>query len=75
MKKRFIFPTIFFLVVCMASAWADEPTAGTAKTPHAVIVERDLTFDPVVDGSTVTHDYLVKNTGEGELEISQVKTG
>lgn len=46
-----------------------------AKKPDAVIPELKYGFDPVVDGTQITHDYVIKNAGNGPLAINQVKTG
>jgi hypothetical protein len=75
MKLRLWVSLVPLLLIWITSAWADEAAAQKPQTPHMLIAEKDFRFDPVVDGSTVTHDYRVKNTGEGTLEISQVKTG
>jgi len=32
-------------------------------------------FEPVVDGTQITHDFIVRNTGDAPLSIHQVKTG
>ena len=31
-------------------------------------------FQPVIEGNQVTHDFIVRNKGDGDLEISRVKT-
>jgi hypothetical protein len=54
------------------------PTAAgtaTVEQPSAEISHLNYKFDAVVDGAQVTHDFAVKNTGKGVLEISRVKTG
>jgi hypothetical protein len=75
MKMRRLILPITLLLFFVSSAYATDSVSENAKTPSAMIGEKDFRFDPVVDGSTVTHDYLVKNMGESTLEISQVKTG
>lgn len=32
-------------------------------------------FKPVLDGETVTHTFVIKNTGNAELKILKVRTG
>ncbi len=55
---------------------AQEPSAVAAiQKPSVVAPELKYEFDPVVDGTQVTHDFAIKNTGDGPLAISQVKTG
>jgi len=46
-----------------------------AGTPVAVVPEFKYAFKPVVDGSEITHDYRIKNTGDGPLAIERVRTG
>ena len=60
----------------LASAGGAAVAAVTAAgSPNAVITDLKYEFDKVVDGALVTHDFTVKNTGQGILEISRVKTG
>ncbi len=55
---------------------AQEPSAVAAmQKPGVVLPELKYEFDPVVDGTQVTHDFAIKNTGNGSLAITQVKTG
>jgi hypothetical protein len=48
-----------------------EPNA----TAHAVAVSPVFEFEPVLDGETVTHQFIIKNTGTAELKILKVRTG
>jgi hypothetical protein len=58
------------------STSGDAVAQQTAKAPPQVdFPEIGFTFKPVVDGSTVTHEFPVKNDGAGPLAIRQVKTG
>lgn len=34
-----------------------------------------FTFDPVIDGTEVVHDFRVYNRGTGQLAIEKVQTG
>ena len=56
---------------------AQKPAASAAVTgtPVTVVAESRYEFKPVVDGSEVTHEYRVKNTGDGPLAIERVRTG
>jgi hypothetical protein len=55
---------------------AQEPSAvAAAQKPSVVAPELKYQFNPVVDGTQVTHDFAIKNTGDGPLAITQVKTG
>ena len=49
--------------------------AAKAETPNAVLPQPNFEFEPVVDGTEVTHNFPIKNTGKGGLAIKRVKTG
>jgi hypothetical protein len=44
-------------------------------SPSAFISQPEYTFEPVVDGTQVMHDYVIQNRGTKTLEIQKVKTG
>lgn len=89
MKFRMLASTATWMVlwVTAATVYASEPTSGndsarptppaTAATakPAAVLPELKFEFQAVVDGTEVTHDFTIKNTGDDILAINQVKTG
>jgi hypothetical protein len=50
-------------------------TVAAMEKPGAVLPELKYEFDPVVDGTQITHDFAIKNIGDGPLAITQVKTG
>ena len=49
-------------------------TAGENQ-PAILIEQRMFDAGEVWEGDTVTHSFIVKNTGKGELNISNVKPG
>ncbi len=51
------------------------PAVAATATPDAVLPELKFEFDPVVDGTEVTHDFAIQNAGKEPLAITQVKTG
>ena len=51
------------------------PAVAAVEKPDAVLPELKYEFDPVVDGTQITHDFVIKNIGDGPLSITQVKTG
>ncbi len=62
----------WFLVASMAMA-ADAPDAK--GVPVAVFDSMTYNFNPVVEGMTVVHDFVIKNSGTADLKIEKVKTG
>lgn len=47
----------------------------TSAAPSAVVPSGKFEFEPVVDGTKVTHDFVIQNKGTGPLNIEKVKTG
>ena len=54
---------------------AKKTTQSVQATPVIVIPEATYEFPTVVDGIKVTHDYLIENKGDADLEIRRVRTG
>ncbi len=50
-------------------------TQMAEKMPSAFFPETNHTFDPVVDGTHVTHDFIVQNKGDAPLNIIKIRTG
>lgn len=49
------------------------PSSG--KTPSISVPESTYDFGEVAEDGIVSHDFIVKNTGLGPLEINQVRPG
>ena len=47
----------------------------TLKSPSVFIPESRYTFAQVVDGTEITHDFIVQNKGADLLKIEKVRTG
>jgi hypothetical protein len=43
--------------------------------PIAFFPERSYEFQPVIEGTQVTHDFKIQNRGTAALLISNVRTG
>lgn len=54
---------------------ATAPAAGQTAHPNVMIPEPLFTFDTVVDGTEVVHDFRIYNRGTGDLAIEKVQTG
>ncbi len=66
------YATIFFLIISIfipVSALAQEKTG-----PNMVIAEPVFDAGRVDQGTTVTHDFIVRNTGDEALLITRVDT-
>jgi hypothetical protein len=75
-------PTITPVLVADTLDATKAPTSagGTTATdqtapPNIMIPDPLYTFDAVVDGTEVVHDFRVYNRGTGELIIEKVQTG
>ena len=78
-NRMLTFTATLLMLWAVAGAVGASDEAATQDaamaTPQVALPEAKYEFAPVVDGSIVSHDYLVKNTGDGPLDITQVKTG
>ena len=66
------------IVLCCMIFFTIYPVAAmnsAEKRPLAVITEQTYEFVPVVEGSLVTHDFIIQNKGTAPLVIEKVKTG
>jgi hypothetical protein len=50
-------------------------SADPKAQPEMMIPDPLFTFENVVDGTEVVHDFPVYNRGTGDLEIAKVQTG
>ena len=67
-------------VVCLVFQMGLQTTlakedAAPAKAPSLQVTQSTYEFEKVVEGQDVIHDFLIKNTGEGRLDILNVKPG
>lgn len=47
----------------------------TPASPSAFVPEKRYKFPTVLDGTEVTHDFIIQNNGNAPLLIEKVKTG
>jgi hypothetical protein len=64
--------TIFFLIIFILIPFSS--LAQEKAGPRMVIAESVFDAGKVDQGTTVTHDFIVKNTGDEELLITKVAT-
>jgi len=48
---------------------------ATEGKPVAVIEKDSFDFGSKFEGVEIIHDYIIKNTGDADLEIQSVKSG
>ncbi len=73
MKKTIQILTGLIIVFCLVqSAWSQSVAAPAGK-PLAVVDQPTYTFDPVPDGTHVSHAFVVKNSGDAVLNILDVR--
>jgi hypothetical protein len=65
---------ILALLMLPASHLAAAPNQAT-MVPRVEIEEMRHVFDPVVEGTNVTHAFTVRNAGDAPLVIKNVRTG
>ena len=65
--------TLVMLLLCVAAASGANQATGPA--PKLVVEDTAHSFEAVVDGTLVTHDFIVRNDGDEVLHINKVKTG
>lgn len=74
---RLKFLAIFFTVYCILSfeIVAFGSSKQTQPLPSVFVPESQYTFSPVLDGTEVTHDFVIQNKGDALLKIEKVRTG
>ena len=79
---------LLVLLWCYCASWAyaadpaskpaEPKPAAPAASPNAPVLqisEATYDFGEVFEGVEVSHDFKIKNTGKGELQIEQVRPG
>ncbi|MBI9085563.1 MAG: hypothetical protein JEZ11_18340 [Desulfobacterales bacterium] len=68
---------LLMLVSCvlLATPTLQAATDPTETAPAALFLETGYLFPAVVEGTQVVHDFVIRNTGNAELQIKQIKTG
>ncbi|MCF8050824.1 MAG: DUF1573 domain-containing protein [Desulfobacterales bacterium] len=72
MKLR-IFGILALLLLPVS--FAEAAPSQTPAAPRVEIEKVRYAFDPVVEGTQVTHAFSVRNTGNAPLVIKNVRTG
>ena len=61
------------ITICIFSILT--PAHATEGKPVAVVENDSYDFGIKFEGLDVIHDYIIKNTGDADLEIVKVKAG
>lgn len=73
--------TVFSLLAAAALGWWGSPPAAAqalavpGDAPAVFFPEKVFEFAPVIDGTSVVHDFIVLNKGRAPLLINNVRTG
>jgi len=75
MKKKtfFIFALLFGILFFETGAFGAEN--ASPNLPSVFVPESRFKFGPVLDGTEITHDFIVQNKGTTPLKIEKVRTG
>ncbi len=63
---------LLLLLLAVTGLQAAQESASTA--PKAVMPETVYEFPDTVDGDYVIHDFVIRNAGDGVLNVVKVKT-
>ena len=75
MKK---YSTVYLLAAAVVAVLVSVAGAADSRPedlPKAVAPEPRFVFSTVVEGTVVSHDYVIENHGTAPLNILQVRTG
>ncbi len=85
MRRMFIHVVLIFFTLCWPThCFSAQPEPGTSpdsgkvlpassrEAPHMQLGETSFDFGEVLEGSIVSHDFIVWNIGTGVLKIDQV---
>ena len=71
--------TLFVISLAFCILFFETASFGTEnKTPNlpsVFVPESRFEFPPVLDGTEITHDFIVQNKGAAPLKIEKVRTG
>lgn len=87
-RSRRWFPWVLIVCLWVTGAHAADPAGKNQKSkvpetttpsqkdaPSIQFPETVFEFGEVMEGTDVIHDFIVKNTGKGTLQIDQVRPG
>ncbi len=73
MKLRICIIALLSWIIILAVGATAEDTDEALPSAHVSAISHE--FDPVPEGTTVTHPFAIQNQGRAPLVIEKVKTG
>lgn len=71
--------TIFLFTLAFCILFSQTGSFGTEKNtldvPPVLVPETRYKFGPILEGTKITHDFIVQNKGPDLLKIEKVRTG
>ena len=74
-SKHFIILLLAGACILFVGAVGTCETLVAKDLPAAFLPERSFEFQPVPEGTQVTHEFKIQNKGTAPLLISKVRTG
>ena len=72
MRKRL---GLLVLALSLCVTFLPGMAVGGDGAPVAVVEESSFEFSPQFEGTDVIHDFIIKNKGDADLNIVEVKAG
>jgi len=66
---------LLLTLLCLVPNLGHTTTTDTETGPKMYVAENVYEFEPVLEGMTVIHDFILYNRGDEPLEILRVKSG
>ena len=66
---------LFSLAIVAVFCWLNRASAASPEAPRMEIRETNFDFKEAFEGDKVSHEFIVKNTGSGVLNIKEVRSG
>lgn len=72
LKKKMLLPLLAAMLLAVAGGISE---ASEASGPSAFLPEKVYTFAPVLEGTQVVHNFVLRNTGDAPLIIERLVSG
>jgi len=75
MKLKHLSLSFTFVCILSFNCVAFGASKQATPSPSVFVPESRYKFSTVIDGTEVTHDFVIQNKGDAPLVIEKVKTG